>query len=1224
MSDNNPSAADPFGQIADEFVEAIRAGKLPSVEEFAQRYPEHAHEIREMLPALLLMEQAKSAAGPGRAASLETSAPAASPPGYELCEEIGHGGMGVVYRARDTALDRDVAVKLLSARYPADSPTAQRFLSEARITGQLQHPGIPAVHQVGTLTDGRPFLAMKLIKGSTLEAIMKQRPDPAAERSRLLAIFEAVCQSVGYAHAHRVIHRDLKPANVMVGAFGEVQVMDWGLAKVLGEQTPATTEAQAAEATRAWTEVSPTPEVGSHTQAGSLVGTPAFIAPEQAVGEIERVNERSDVFGLGALLAVILTGKPPYVGETAESVRVQAVRGKLEDCFARLDASGAEPELVALCKQCLAFEPADRPADAGTVALAVAGLRAAADERARRAELERVRVEGEQATALARSAERRKRRRLALAAAAVLALAVVGGLTAVLAVQRRANADLAAKNAELDDERQRAQASLYASRITLAESRLASADPTTPDQILAKCLPEGDGPDRRRWEWYYLNKWCHGELRRFTGKVGGVYAVAFSPDGRVLASAGAGNPYFDNPNAGPVPGEVILRDFASGSILHTLRGHPHNVVALAFSPDGKRIATGGLDNTVKVWDCQAGKPLFSVEKLHAARLEFLAGGRQLACWTGTQAHILSAETGRSVRSFAATRLAVSADRSRVACAFGNEISVYSQAVETLAHLRLKGECSGAGRGKDPDKNRPQEQGPAGASSSPGMAFASDGHRLFVVEEPNRLHVNVIDLTAGRQTGILDADGMPIGQLLPDPKGQYLAGIVGSRTIRIWEAASNKVLGRLSQQTDIRTALVSPDGSRIVTNGVDRVIWVWDVATLTQRAALVGHESLITDLAFSPDGRFLASGDYDAVVRIWDPSRDPRGQAIATTYSNDIIAALGFEPDSSAVRIVATAAARPGVAASPPSSIIETWDISTGRRLHQHTVSVTSYRMWPRADFAFSTDNRLLAAPTPDWKVAAVWQVDTGKRLVTLKGHTGIITSVVFSPDGRRIATADWNNQEKLSEIRLWDAAAGAEIHRFPRLPYPVRGLAISPNGRMVAAGKNVRGELTPEQRALDPTTVCVWNTENGERLQSLVIPSESPTHTGGVPFLAFSPDGTQLAAPDNFAASVFVWDPVSGKLLFKLAASSDTSCLAYSPDGSRLAAIGYDGNVHLWDAEFGQELLVLRTLAPPNTHLGFTARVAFSPDGSRIIANSAYGILSVFDAGPDSLGPGPP
>jgi serine/threonine protein kinase len=442
-----------------------------------------------------MAEDLTRTAGPVAAAAPEPSALPASPPGYELREEIGRGGMGVVYRARDTALDRDVAVKLLSPRYPPDSLPAQRFLGEARITGQLQHPGIPAVHQVGTLADGRPFLAMKLIKGSTLEAILKRRTDPSADRGRLLASFEAVCQAVGYAHAHRVIHRDLKPSNVMVGAFGEVQVMDWGLAKVLGEETAATVDALAAEQTqawmplsatpeagshtqagslvstlrtRAWMPLSATPEAGSHTQAGSLVGTAAFIAPEQAVGEIERVNERSDVFGLGALLAVILTGQPPYVGETFEAVRVQAVRGKLEDCFARLDASGAEPELVALCKRCLAFEPADRPADAGAVAQAVAAFRAAADERARRAELERVRVEGEQATARARSAERRKRRRLALGAAAVLAVAAVGGLTAVLAVQRRANADLAAKNAELAGEQAKVEA-----RFELAQKAIA-------------------------------------------------------------------------------------------------------------------------------------------------------------------------------------------------------------------------------------------------------------------------------------------------------------------------------------------------------------------------------------------------------------------------------------------------------------------------------------------------------------------------------------------------------------------------------------------------------------------------------------------------------------------------------------------------------------------------------------------------------------------------------
>lgn len=373
-------------------------------------------------------------------ASVGTSAAPShtNPPGYELLDEVGRGGMGVVFRARDITLDRDVAVKFLADSYPPDSAAAQRFLTEARITAQLQHPGIPAVHQVGSLADGRPFLAMKLIKGRTLEATLKERPDAVADRGQLVAVFEAIGQAVAYAHAHRVIHRDIKPANIMVGAFGEVQVMDWGLAKVLGEQMPVVSDTMPPVETRAWTEVSPMPESGLHTQAGSLLGTPAFVSPEQAAGELGKVDERSDVFGLGALLAVILTGKPPYVGESFESVRVLAVRGKLDDCFARLAACEAEPGLVALCKQCLAFEPADRPRDAGEVARAVAGLRSAADERARQAEVDRER-------AAVRAGEERKRRRLFTTA--VAAIAVVLAIGAGISVWQMTRANNEATNA---------------------------------------------------------------------------------------------------------------------------------------------------------------------------------------------------------------------------------------------------------------------------------------------------------------------------------------------------------------------------------------------------------------------------------------------------------------------------------------------------------------------------------------------------------------------------------------------------------------------------------------------------------------------------------------------------------------------------------------------------------------------------------------------------------
>jgi tetratricopeptide (TPR) repeat protein len=336
--------------------------------------------------------------------------------------------MGVVYRAIDTFLGREIAIKVLHEQYAPGSAVARRFLDEAHIAGHLQHPGVPPVHDLGTLPDGRPFLVMKLIKGCTLDELLRDRADPCQDRGRFVAVFEHVCQAVGYAHAHDVVHRDLKPANVMVGAFGEVQVMDWGLAKLLtclprnqghDPGDPVVTTAE--------TVIRSIREQDDATRAGSVLGTPAYMPPEQAIGAIDQIDQRSDVFGLGAILCTILTGKPPFLGADAESTRQLAARAKLDEALARLDTCGAEPDLVALCKRCLSVEKADRLPDAGVLAREVADLRSAANERARRAELDRVRAEGERASAEAQTREQRKRRRVQLALAAAVGLLLLGG-----------------------------------------------------------------------------------------------------------------------------------------------------------------------------------------------------------------------------------------------------------------------------------------------------------------------------------------------------------------------------------------------------------------------------------------------------------------------------------------------------------------------------------------------------------------------------------------------------------------------------------------------------------------------------------------------------------------------------------------------------------------------------------------------------------------------------
>lgn len=344
---------------------------------------------------------------------------------YELKETIGEGGMGTVRRARDRRFDRDVAIKLLKPGTPAESTAATRFRIEAKITGQLQHPGIPPVYELSQLIDGRPFMTMKLVKGRTLRELLKERTGVDEDLGRLIAIFEQLCHTVGYAHAHRLIHRDLKPSNVMVGAHGEVQVMDWGLAKRLDDvSSEATIAADPNETLELETEIGTSPPEGPETQTGSVLGTPAYMPPEQAAGEVRKLNARSDVFGLGAILCEILTGRAPYPGPDAQALRLQAIRGETGEALARLDVCQADAGLVALCRRCLATAPGDRPEDARAVAAEVAALRQGAEARARLAE-----VDGERA--VVRAAELAKRRRLILVMVGVVAMEVVLGAVAI-------------------------------------------------------------------------------------------------------------------------------------------------------------------------------------------------------------------------------------------------------------------------------------------------------------------------------------------------------------------------------------------------------------------------------------------------------------------------------------------------------------------------------------------------------------------------------------------------------------------------------------------------------------------------------------------------------------------------------------------------------------------------------------------------------------------------
>jgi Tfp pilus assembly protein PilF len=435
-----------------------------TAEDYVRRFPQLDRELRYRLQDPAAAKRDLSGTLPGPAGS-EAGAPGAAAlprvPGYEILGELGRGGMGLVLRARDPDFGRSLAVKVLLPEAREQPGAAERFLEEARLTGRLQHPGIPPVHELGVLPDGSPFFAMKLIEGRTLAALLKEteadggavaRPRP--DLPRLLGAFRQVCQAVAYVHSCGVLHRDLKPSNVMVGAFGEVQVMDWGLAKRL----PRSAE-EGVPAPQTSFECPGPAEALSAT--GDVLGTPAYMAPEQARGAIHTLDPRSDVFGLGAILCEILTGTPPFGRGGGLELLLQAQAGNLAGAFERLGRCGADAELVELARMCLAPRKEDRPADAGGVAEAVERYEALVEERLRRAELEgaeaRVQAEEERKrrhVEQARADAERRRRRATLGLAAAVLLLVAGAAAAAVWYEQD-QAARAVDEAQRESERRR-------------------------------------------------------------------------------------------------------------------------------------------------------------------------------------------------------------------------------------------------------------------------------------------------------------------------------------------------------------------------------------------------------------------------------------------------------------------------------------------------------------------------------------------------------------------------------------------------------------------------------------------------------------------------------------------------------------------------------------------------------------------------------------------------
>jgi serine/threonine-protein kinase len=471
---------DRFAEVLAELLQAEEQGLTPHLERYLASFPDLEPRLRAYFSNRERFKRLTEHLAPASPLGLGTGTDGASVPsalrpgmrfgGFEVLEELGHGGRGVVYRVSDLELNRPLAVKVLRPELRDQPDSVRRFLEEAQLTSQLQHPGIVPVHAIGRLADGPPYFAMKLVQGRTLAALLSERTSPAHDLPRYLGIFDQVCQAVAYAHSRGVIHRDLKPSNIMVGAFAEVQVMDWGLAKVLPAAVPSQGLSQGApEAlTRGGADTVRTlrtETAGLSSADGLVVGTFAYMAPEQAKGQVEELDPRADVFGLGAVLCEVLTGLPPYTGAPAWELHLKASAGDLAEAFARLDRCGADAELIVLARDCLAPERERRPREAGAVAERLATYLTEVQQRLRRAELEGAAAQArmEEARATARAERRSRRLTIGLGTAVVLLLGVGGGGAWWLQQQQQTRA------AEAALRRQRADSEVT---LALADARL--------------------------------------------------------------------------------------------------------------------------------------------------------------------------------------------------------------------------------------------------------------------------------------------------------------------------------------------------------------------------------------------------------------------------------------------------------------------------------------------------------------------------------------------------------------------------------------------------------------------------------------------------------------------------------------------------------------------------------------------------------------------------------
>ena len=1008
--------------------------------------------------------------------------------GFEVLEELGRGGMGVVYRAWHPRLRRIVALKVLSSGELAGESERRRFLAEAEAIARLRHPNIVQIFEVGEWVSAAgavlPFLALEFVDGGNLPRHTANRPQPAGVAA---AWVTTLARAVQHAHENGVIHRDLKPSNVLLTADGQLKLCDFGVAKLASG-----------------------PEL--QTRTGLLIGTPEYMAPEQA-GEAQRVGPAADVWALGAILYSLLTGRPPFSAPDGLSVLRRLQQD--DPLSPRHLQPGIARDLETICLKCLRKEPGHRYETAGQLADDLDRFRQGITVIAR-------------PTGLAERGWKWVRRRpgTATALASLLVLLFVG-LPATTYLWLKTEGARRETGAALEQ----ADAALYFSRIALAQRGLSQGDLSQARLMLEGSEPAAPGaPDRRGWEWHYLRAQAslghRPGMRHEFNQWSWVYDVAWSPDGRRLVSTAA-------PVGSEGSGELKFWDVDSGRCDATVAVDRGGLRTVAWHPDGRSIVTGGRDGRILQWDLSASPP----------------APREL--WRETA-------TGETVN-----RLRFSPDARLLAAGTSHRLRIRDLATKADVLLADGWTCESlAFRPGSGSSTRRIVAGRFALESPVRMwDIPPSGPAAEITQPPGQEHCAAVAFGEGKSDGLISTARGWLGDVdIRDQAGK-------SPPTRLW-----------GQRSKVAALAVSKDG-RLAAGNELGAVQLWDAATGQPEFLYGAHTTGVLALAFSPDGTRLASSGKDGDICIHDVTRDPRGLSLRATSTGwgEHLGGMALTPDGRTV-----------VAVSQLDQKVYRYDIESGRRTSTTAVPLSQKIEVPRHDQALRPDGERLAAPDPEHpETLVLYDTRDGRRLAALAGHERKPTSVAWSRDGRVLASCCPVDTSKYV-IRLWDPESGEETGRLDVAGERVTWLALSDDGRQLAASTFASTVASLEGDT--PTKVRLWDLPGGR---------ERPALEGarGVAIaLTFRPDGQQLAAVGALSQRVYTWDLDGSRRLLSRPSLTLATRLAYSPDGGRLAATCHDNHVRVWDSASEHEAITLTSLGVPGSgNYGFTGWIAFTP-----------------------------